>query len=71
MHKSEVLPPRPCLFFAPDQLTLLPRTPAVNALLIHQLAHCYGVLLGGDAFTNVDVVDAFAQPNTDVTLATQ
>ena len=58
------------LFRTPDQLTLFPGRPAVNALLVHDFANRQSVLLGGYALTNVYIVDAVAKPDADVAFAT-
>ena len=54
-----------------NQLSLLTRPPAVNALLIHSLADYQRVFLQVNALANIDVVDAFTQPDADIVVATQ
>ena len=67
-QKARYCYPAPSLLVAPYQLTA---TPAIDALLVHQLTHSQCIVLGGDTLADVDVVDAFAQPDADVTLATK
>jgi hypothetical protein len=55
----------------PNQLTLFTRPPAVNALLIHSLADYQRIFLQVNTLANIDVVDAFAQPDADVAVTTQ
>lgn len=59
----------PIFSFTPNQLTLFSRLPSVDALLIHQFADCQRILFGLDSFADVDIVDAFAEPDADVALA--
>jgi len=47
-------------------LTVLSRSPSVDALLIHDFADLQSVLLGGDSLAYIDVVNAFAVPDADV-----
>jgi hypothetical protein len=54
------------LLLAPYKLTSLAGSPSVDALLIHNLADLQCVLLGGDSLADIDVVDAFAVPDTNV-----
>jgi hypothetical protein len=58
------------LSLTPYQLTLFPGRPAVNALLIHQLADGQSVLLGADALADVHIVDTIGEPDADVAFAT-
>ena len=51
---------------APYKLSSLAGSPSVNALLVHDLADFQGVLLCGDPLADVDIVDAFAEPDADV-----
>ena len=44
--------------------------PSVNALLVHNLANLYGVLLCSNTLADVDVVDALTEPDADVAFAT-
>jgi hypothetical protein len=55
----------------PNQLTLLARPPAVNTLLIHSLTDYQSVFLQVNTLANIDIVDAFAQPDADIAVATQ
>ena len=55
----------------PNQMTLLTRPPAVNALLVHSLTDYQRIFLQVNTLANIDVVDAFAQPDADITVAAQ
>lgn len=56
--------------FAPYELASLARFPSVDALLVHNPADFQGVPLCSDPLADVDVVDAFAEPDADVAFAT-
>ena len=57
------------LLLAPYQLASFAGPPSVNALLVHNLANLHGILLSGDTLADVDVIDAFTEPDTDVAFA--
>ena len=57
------------LLLAPYQLASLAGSPSVNALLVHNLANLHGILFGSDPLADIDVVDAFTEPDADVAFA--
>jgi hypothetical protein len=59
------------LLLAPDQLARFPGCPAIDALLIHQLADAQCILFGGDSLADIDIVDTAGVPDSDVALPTQ
>ena len=59
------------LIRTPYQLTSLTRFPAVNALLVHSLTEEQGFVLCGNSLADVDVVNAIAEPDADVSNTTQ
>jgi hypothetical protein len=60
----------PLFLLAPYELTLLTSTPTVNTELIGCTCDYQSVFLGGDALADVYIVDAFAEPNAHIALAT-
>ena len=55
----------------PDQLTLFPGMPSVNALLVHDSASFQGRFFGLKSFADIDIVDTARVPDADVTLAAE
>lgn len=56
----------PGFLLAPYELASLAGSPSVNTLLVHDLADFQGILLCGDSLADVNIVDAFAEPDADV-----
>lgn len=55
----------------PDQLTSFSGCPAIDALLIHQLADGQRILFGGDSLAYIDIVNTAGVPDSDIALPTQ
>ena len=55
----------------PDQLTLFPGMPSINALLVHDFAGFQSRFFGLKSLADIDIVDATRVPDADIVFSTQ